>query len=399
VTAIEERTAPADLGLPTGARRGHSADPTLRQRWQRGRILVAAAIAVVIGAVIVALGAAPQGGQLDPQSFDPAGSHALSALLGQRGVTVIREADASTAVQRAVSGSTLVVVFPQLLSSEQLGLVASSPADLVIVGAGIDELQGLSLSLANEPGDGVVARQPGCSLPAAQVAGSVELPGDGYSVPDGGQGCYPDNDAYALVTWQTAGHQVTLLSDGRPFTNSALARQGNAALALGLLDTHPDVVWLVPHLIAPASGSQSRASVSGLLPSRLKSAALQLAIAVVLIAVWRGRRFGRLVPEDVPVVVRQSETVRGRSRLYRRSRSLERAGDALREGTRHRLGHRLGQGLRPGRTALVEAVAQRARRSAVEIDALLYGSTPADDRAFVALAQALTTLEQEVLRT
>jgi hypothetical protein len=397
VTTTLEETA--GLGLPTGARLGHSADPTLRQRFKRGRILIAAAIAVVIGAVIVAMGAAPRGGELDPQSFDPAGSHALSVLLGQRGVTVLTEADPATAIQRAVGGSTLVVVFPQLLNSAQLRLVASSPADLVVVGAGVDELQAMSLPLANEPGDGVVVRAPGCSLPAAQVAGSVELPGDGYTVPDGGDGCYRDNDAYALVTWQTAGHHVTLLSDGRLFTNAALARQGNAALALGLLDTHPDVVWLVPHLIAPAAGAQARSSVRDLLPSRLKSAVLQLAIAVVLVAVWRGRRFGRLVPEDVPVVVRQSETVRGRSRLYRRSRSLERAADALREGARHRLGHRLGQGLRPGRTALVDAVAQRARQPAVEIDALLYGSTPADDRALVALAQALTTLEQEVLRT
>ena len=39
------------------------------------------------------------------------------------------------------------------------------------------------------------------------------------------------------------------------------------------------------------------------------------------------------------------------------------------------------------------------RLSPVEIDALLYGSTPADERALVALAQALTALEQEVLRT
>jgi hypothetical protein len=99
------------------------------------------------------------------------------------------------------------------------------------------------------------------------------------------------------------------------------------------------------------------------------------------------------------VVVRQSETVRGRSRLYRRSRSLDRASEALRQGTRHRLGVRLGLGPRAERAALVDAAATQAQSSAVEIDALLYGSTPTDEPALVALAQGLTALEQEVLRT
>jgi len=176
-----------------------------------------------------------------------------------------------------------------------------------------------------------------------------------------------------------------------------LAKDGNAALALGLLDTHPNVVWLVP-AIAPVS-SGPHLSVSSLLPSRLKLAFLQLVIAVIVIAIWRGRRLGRLVPEDLPVVVRQSETVRGRSRLYRRSHSLDTAADALREGSRDRLAHRLGLGPRPQPAALVQAVAARATQPAAQIEALLYGSTPADDLTLVTLAQALTALEQEVLRT
>jgi hypothetical protein len=105
------------------------------------------------------------------------------------------------------------------------------------------------------------------------------------------------------------------------------------------------------------------------------------------------------VPEDLPVVVRQSETVRGRSRLYRRSRSLDTAADALRDGTRDRLGHRLGLGPRPQPAALIQAVAARVGQPAAQVQSLLYGSTPADDLTLVTLAQALTALEQEVLRT
>jgi hypothetical protein len=291
----------------------------------------------------------------------------------------------------------LVVVFPQYLSSDELAGIASTHADLVVVGAELDEIQGLGLPVADELGDGDTLRQPSCSLTAATVAGSAQLKGDGYSLSGSGQGCYPDGDGFALVTFETSGHRVTLLSDGTPFMNSALDKQGNAALALGLLDAHPDVVWLVPPQIAPAAGGTQ--SVTSLLPSRLKLAFLQLIIAVIVIALWRGRRLGRLVPEELPVVVRQAETVRGRSRLYRRSRSLGTAGNALREGTRDRLGRRLGLGPRPQPAGLIQAIAARTQQPAAQVEALLYGAVPADDAALVTLARALTALEKEVLRT
>jgi hypothetical protein len=397
VTITEERIAEADGGA---IRRGRSTDPTIRQRWLRNRVLVGAGVVVIIGAVIYAFGAGTPGGNLDPRSYTGGGSHALSALLEQRGVHVETATDVASAEQLAVSGTTLVVVFPQYLSSDELAAVASTHADVVVVGAELDEIQGLGLPVADELGDGDTLREPNCSLAAATVAGSAQLKGDGYSLSDGlsgGQGCYPDGDGFALVTLETSGHRVTLLSDGTPFMNSALAKQGNAALSLGLLDAHPDVVWLVPPQIAPVSGGTQ--SVTSLLPSRLKLAFLQLIIAVVVIALWRGRRLGRLVPEELPVVVRQAETVRGRSRLYRRSQSLGTAGNALREGTRDRLGHRLGLGPRPQRAALVQAIAARTQQPAAQVEALLYGAVPADDAALVTLARALTALEKEVLRT
>ena len=396
MTVLDELTAASDSGP---IRTGHSADPTIRQRWRRSRVLIGAAVVLVLGAIVVALGSGKSGTALDPRSYTPSGSHALSVLLGQRGVHVVRETNVATAEQLAVKGTTLVVVSPQLLSTDELSTIASSHADLVVVGAGLDEIQALGLPLATQPDDGNTLRSPSCSLPTATVAGSAQLPGGGYTVPNGGQGCYPDGDGFAVVTFETSGHQVTLLSDGLPLMNSSLGNDGNAALALGLLDTHADVVWLVPPQIAPASSSGGNASVQSLLPSRLKLAFLQLVIAVIIIAIWRGRRLGRLVPEDLPVVVRQSETVRGRSRLYRRSRSLDTAADALREGTRDRLGHRLGLGPRPQPAALVQAVTARAGQPAAQVASLLYGSTPADDLTLVTLAQALTALEQEVLRT
>jgi hypothetical protein len=140
--------------------------------------------------------------------------------------------------------------------------------------------------------------------------------------------------------------------------------------------------------------------LTDLLPDRLKWAALQLAIAVLLLALWRGRRLGRLVPEALPVVVRQAEAVVGKARLYRRAQARDRAADALRTSTRSTLSARLG--LLPGvatssaRAELLDVVAARVGRHARELEALLYGSAPADDRDLVSLAQRLADLEREV---
>ena len=65
---------------------------------------------------------------------------------------------------------------------------------------------------------------------------------------------------------------------------------------------------------------------------------------MLLVALWKGRRIGPLVAERLPVVVRASETVEGRGRLYRSRRARDRAADALRTATLQRLLPRLGLG-------------------------------------------------------
>ena len=83
---------------------------------------------------------------------------------------------------------------------------------------------------------------------------------------------------------------------------------------------------------------------------------LQLCLVVLLVALWKGRRIGPLVAERLPVVVRASETVEGRGRLYRSRRAGDRAADALRTATLQRLLPRLGLGPNADPAAIVAAV-------------------------------------------
>ena len=92
-------------------------------------------------------------------------------------------------------------------------------------------------------------------------------------------------------------------------------------------------------------------------------ASVLVGVAVVLLAVVRGRRLGRLVREPLPVVVRAIETTESRGRLYRRAGDRERAAAVLRAGTAQRLTARLALARGAAPAALVGAVSAAARSS------------------------------------
>lgn len=98
------------------------------------------------------------------------------------------------------------------------------------------------------------------------------------------------------------------------------------------------MVWYLPSLSDDARATDSeRRSFFDLLPSGWLWGTLQLFVAAVLSAFWRGRRLGRLVPERLPVAIRASEAVEGRARLYRKANARDRAASALRTASRTRL--------------------------------------------------------------
>ena len=124
--------------------------------------------------------------------------------------------------------------------------------------------------------------------------------------------------------------------DGRTlFANESLAENGNAALALNLMGRHPRVVWYVPSLTdTDLTGDPT---LGELTPPWVSPVIVLLLVAGIAAGVWRGRRFGPLVPERLPVTVRASETTEGRARLYARSRDAVHALDQLRVSALGRL--------------------------------------------------------------
>jgi hypothetical protein len=214
------------------------------------------------------------------------------------------------------------------------------------------------------------------------------------------QQCYISTSGPTLVQLRIRGRTVTVLGAGTFLTNGELARAGNAALAVNLLPSRR-VVWLVPPVssVAAAPGPAGPRSFASLVPLTAYLVVAQLAIAVLLAAIWRARRLGQLVTEPLPVVVRASETVEGHGHLYQSRHARGRAASALRAAALIRISK--AAGLPPGasRETVTAAVAARTAADQATIAQLLYGPAPRTDQALVNLAREVDELEREVGRT
>jgi hypothetical protein len=237
---------------------------------------------------------------------------------------------------------------------------------------------------------------PNCALREANRAGTVRFgPSDTYQAKVGRAvtSCYDG----VLIRFRDKGRTITAVGSTDFMTNGGLLDAGNAALAMNLAGDRPRVIWYAPHRVEGETSSPT--SLTDMIPENVTWIVWQLCLVVLLVALWKGRRPGPLVAEQLPVVVRASETVEGRGRLYRSRRARDRAAAALRTATVQRLLPRLGLG--PGATApaVVETVARRTGADAGFVSYHLYGPPPATDHDLLQLARALDEIERQVTNT
>ena len=370
--------------------------PDLRAVWRGARVWLALLVLLVVaGAVFMLLTRGGEArGNLDPESYEPSGSHALAKLLTDAGVTVRPVHTLASAEIEVTGGTSLLVSSPELVPTGGLSRLRLYAADIVLVVPGPKSLEELL------PGAGPVGRgqiktlTPRCSVPAAVAAREATLGGVAYHAP-GGKSCYPSDDGPTMVQVSDGPVTTTLLGTPAPLTNERLAEEGNAALSMRLLGQHQKLVWYLPSPTDPALDS-ARKSIFDLIPRGWYYGAYEVLIAVALLALWRARRLGPVVTEPLPIVVRAAETAEGRARLYRRAKASGHAGETLREASRARLRTALGLPRDAEAASLVASVSARTGRQPNEIGAVLYGPQPADDPALVRLADELDRVEREV---
>ncbi|WP_006243907.1 DUF4350 domain-containing protein [Mycolicibacterium tusciae] len=382
----EERQADSAIG------------PTLTQRWSAARwVLLSLVVIIAIATLTTYLTTPRLGGPMDPGSTARDGTHALVTLLREHGVDVVEAPDIA-AVERAARPGTLIAVLQTLepLDEDVLRRLGNLPGDRLLVAPTSKTREALAphLSVAGSVPFG--GSEPGCDLREAKRSGAVQLGvTDEYEPVDD----FPITSCYggALVRYTDDGRNVTVVGSSDFMTNTGLVAAGNAALAMNLAGTNPRVIWYAPQ--ERQSEPDAGAQISDLVPPTVRWIVIQLCLAIALVAVWRGRRLGPLVAERMPVVVRASETVEGRGRLYRSRRARDRAATALRTATLQRMLPRLGLSNNAEPPAIVSAVAQRCGAHPQTLAHTLFGAPPVSDDDLVNLARELDNIERQVAQS
>ena len=320
-------------------------NPPWRQRWRWWRPVIIA-LALLLIPTFVALWTKPTTSKTPLGIDNPraSGTMAVAELLRHEGISVSKAAGISEALKASRHGATIAVVNADRLSLAERKALAQAGGDVVIVGVrgGSDTLKGLTdMTSKGTASPGSTILEPQCGDADAQAArslagshASVSLQGDDDAV-----GCFPvGDDRYAYATDPLpSGATLRVLPDPGPVTNAHLAQEGHAAMAVRALGHHDHVLWLDgQHLENPTVWNSPST------PPWLPILIFQLMVIAGVLAIVQGRRFGRIVSEDLPAVVRSTETTLARGSLYRQGSDRPRAAEALRSGTALRLGTTLG---------------------------------------------------------
>lgn len=387
--------------------------------------LIALGLLLALVALLVVTSRPSDYTPLSTENSTDTGTRALAQILREHHVEVTQFSRLSRARVADPARTTVVIANPELLTPGQLDSLADYPGDLVLLGADDAAFAALGLPLETSFEFLPEVAAAACADPDAQAAGEARV--DFLGVRGTGAGdpvvCFTQRDGVgAMARVEDGARTVTVIASTDIVTNGSLADLGHAALALRVTGRHPDVAWYVadgfdPTLLTwagddaagggtgdtPGEGA-GRETLSELeaspdfLPPGTGTALYALALALIFAAVWRGRRFGALVREPLPVVVRSSEATRGRARLYRRARATGRSAAALRGAAALRIARRIGVPRTASREDLVDGIRRATGRPAADIDSLLYGPPPADDSALMTLLTALDALESEVHR-
>jgi len=365
---------------------------------RRWRFWVGVAV-VVIGLAVVTLvveGTNPPGAALSPDNPAPAGARALAQVLRAQGVDVEVADGLDAAVEGLGAGdATLLLHDPGgILDRAALRRLDDAADRVVLVDPSDSTLSALAPGVMAS-GSTSAPASADCADPDVERAGAIAGDARVYRVSGDVIGCWADGDGGYRMALADGGHIVVVGTTGA-LSNEQIVLSGNAAFALGLLGHDARLVWFQPTLADAPEGAPP--SLGSLSPGWVILFALLAVAVVVAAAVWQGRRFGPLVVEPLPAVVRADETMRGRARLYARAAARLRAADALRIGAADRAAAALGLPASASAEEVAAAIAKATGRPRAAVLDLLVERVPGRDAELVRLANELAALERDVRR-
>jgi Domain of unknown function (DUF4350) len=353
--------------------------------------LVAGAVGVGVIGLLLLQGSPDDHPPLDPRSDEPDGTSALVALLEELGT------DVELSVGLPGAGDDVALVLTDRLDEEQTADVLDwtrTGGTLVVT----DPASSLTPEVFPVPPLEEETVERGiCTIDA--LDGVDEIDGgfaERYDTGGAHSSCLGSRD-FAFVSVREEGRGDVVSIGGPDFaTNHRLDEADNAVLAAALLARGPGSTVRFVEAPLPAGGGDK--TLGDLVSDGVRRFGLQLGIAFLLYAAWRAVRLGRPVQETQPVEIAGSELVGAAGRLLERGRSAGPSAEVLRARLRRSVGVRFGVLPSTPTSTLAEVVADRTGADP-EIVRLAVGDQPVtSDDELVAVARAVATVHQEVLR-
>ena len=362
----------------------------MKQRTRRWLPFVVVAVGIAAAVLIAGGGGNDTGRSYDPTSTSSNGTKALVDTLRELDVDVTVAPGAPTPATTA-----LLVLVDGMNDAQRQAISSWVDAGGTLVLADRDSALNPYRS-ARPTILGLVQRDlpRHCDVSALQQVSHVLVPGAALLKPrPPAVGCFTSGADSWLVTEPQGRGNLVVLGGADPFTNDTLGKADNGLLAVTLLaPTRTAHVQVLP-LPAPGGGHKT---LTDLVATNVKLALAQLLLAFVVYALWRARRLGRPLVEAQPVEIPGSELVAAVGRLFQRAHTRGRAAQLLRDGARRSMAGRLGLPPDAAVDDVAAAAAARTGQSVDEVRAVLAGPEPSDERALVAVAQEIETLNQEV---
>lgn len=405
-------TAPATAGFVLGD--GTTPGQKAAGAWKRWNWIFWVVVCGAGFAIVSSLVRLPRDvGPMSIYATNEPGASAVARVLENQGVEVTQVGSLEAGAQTIRPGDTLVIARYTYFTEAQLQSIFAYEGPIVWIEPGSGDLEFLddSLSMSYFAEAGTAAD---CDSPAAQRAGSVSTP-DGASIqlrdqPATIEACFTrspsalEGDTFAdyVIVNRPGESPVHVIADSQIFTNGTVANAGNAALALNVTGTVDRVVWYAggyDSSLFDVEQSEATEYIEPQTPGWLAPLMAAGAATIVVAMLWRGRRMGRLVSERLPVVVRSSETTRGRARLYRQSGARGHAAAAMRAAAISRMARRIGVSRTADHDTVVGALVPATQTDPAVLRELLYGPPPANSRQLIDLVKQLDELERKVSRS
>ena len=362
--------------------------------------IVTAALLIAVFVAVLRAATTTSGEPMSATNAGPGGARALVEVLRDQGVEVtVSDSLDTTLAAVADPDNTTVLLYDlnYVLDESQLSQLRDVARDVVVLDPTPEVLALISPDIAPAGYvDGTASA--GCALAAADAAGEITVNGNAYRVLSNTsevETCFDNGDGvYSLIQVVTGESRLTALGAVESLTNAEILAEGNAALGLNLLGANEHLVWYLPGVGDYDARLPTPAELS---PDWLIPVSLTAFIVALAAMFWRGRRLGPLVVENLPVIVRASETMRGRARLYERANARLHTLDSLRIGTIARLAALCGLATTATVDDVVRASAATAGLDESEVRRLLVHAEPTTDRALVGYSDELLRLEQRVV--